>query len=283
MAAEVQGRAVNRPSEAESLPEIINFWLEAETLGRALAAALEYGQVLGLPGLSIQVPPPRPAAVALPPGPSPPRPAAVALPPGAPPAPGQGLPPARWAGAARDLAGLANLTAKCRACPRGPARSGEPAFGRGADRPLLVLVGLDPGLYEGPEAGLLAAILEKGLKLDRFYLTTILKCPPGPEESPAELAEALSACLPVTLRELAILAPQVVLALGETPGRGLTGQPEAPLGLLRHRAFRLDPPGAWLRVTFSLEQMLALPELKLEAWKADFLKIKKVLDKPVCA
>jgi uracil-DNA glycosylase family 4 len=148
----------------------------------------------------------------------------------------------------------------------------------------LALVGLDPGMYEGPEAALLAAILGKGLKLDRFYLTSILKCPAGPEESPAELAEALSACLPVTLRELALLAPQVVLALGEAPGRSLTGQPEAPLGLLRNRAFRLeDPPGAWLRVTFSLEQMLALPDLKLEAWKADFLKIKRVLDKPICA
>jgi hypothetical protein len=54
---------------------------------------------------------------------------------------------------------------------------------------------------------------------------------------------------------------------------------------LRNRAFRLEdpPPGAWLRVTFSLEQMLALPDLKLEAWKADFLKIKRVLDKLICA
>jgi uracil-DNA glycosylase family 4 len=145
-------------------------------------------------------------------------------------------------------------------------------------------VGLDPGLFEGPEGDLLAAILEKGLKLARFYVTPVLKCPPGPEESPAELAQALSACLPVTLRELALLTPQVVLALGETPGRLLTGQAEAPLGLLRNRAFRLeDPPGAWLRVTFSLEQMLALPDLKREAWKSDFLKIKKVLDKLVCA
>jgi len=259
---------MNMTPEAGALPEAENFWLEAETLGRALAATLEYGLVLGLTGLPVHLPPPRPAKTPPPP-------------PSAPAEPGPGL-PARWAGTARDLASLAGLTATCRACPRGAARSGQPAFGRGAAQPLLVLVGLDPGLYEGPEADLLAAILEKGLKLDRFYLTSILKCPPGPGESPAELAEALSACLPVTLRELALLAPQVVLALGETPGRSLTGQPETPLGLLRHRAFRLEN-GAWLRVTFSLEQMLALPDLKREAWKADFQKIQKVLDKPVCA
>jgi DNA polymerase len=250
------------------LPEAEDFWIEAETLGRALAAALDYYQVLGLPGLPVQLPPlpaPRPSGRGLSdePAENPAREAA-----------------AYWAGAARDLESLAGLTANCRACPRGRNRAGTPAFGRGAERPLLALVGLDPGLYEGPEAALLAAVLEKGLKLDRFYLTSILKCPPGPGESPAELAEALSACQAVMLRELALLAPQVVLALGETPGRVLTGQPEAPLGLLRNRAFRLeDPPGAWLRVTFSLEQMLALPDLKLEAWKNDFLKIKKVLDK----
>ena len=259
------------PPEDGPFPEAGIFWAEAETLGRALAATLDYCQVLGLEGLPVQPPPPRPAA-----GPeSPGQPGRNGT-----PAAGPGE-PARWAPAVRDLAGLAGLTAACRACPRGRARSGDPVLGRGSDHPLLVLVGLDPGLHEGPEADLLAAILEKGLKLAPagFYVTSLLKCPPGPEEGPAELAEALSACLAVTLRELAILAPKVVLALGEAPGRGLTGQPGTPLGLLRHRAFRLeDPPGAWLRVTFSLEQLLATPALKLEAWKTDFLKIKKVLD-----
>jgi uracil-DNA glycosylase family 4 len=259
----------------ETGPEAEKFWTEAETLGRALAAALDYYQVLGLPGLPVQLPPlPRPAAGSGSPAPKAPTREAPAR-----EAPAREA-TARWAGGARDLDSLAELTTNCRACPRGRNRAGTPAFGRGADRPLLALVGLEPGLYEGPEAALLAAILEKGLKLDRFYLTSILKCPPGPEENPAELAEALSACQAIALRELALLAPQVVLALGETPGRVLTGQPEAPLGLLRNRAFRLeDPPGAWLRVTFSLEQMLDLPDLKLEAWKNDFLKIKKVLDK----
>jgi len=148
-----------------------------------------------------------------------------------------------------------------------------------------VLVGLDPRMYEGPEAALLAAILEKGLELPppQFYLTSLLKCPPSPEEDPGEPAEALATCLAVTLRELTLLRPQVVLAIGEAPGRCLTGQPGVPLGLLRSRTFRLnDPPETWLRVTFSLEQLLDTPALKLEAWKTDFLKIKKALDKMRC-
>jgi len=250
--------------------ELEDFWQEAETLGRALAATLAYYQVLGVEGLSMPLP-------SAPPDKSEP----------APPLSGESpatLSPALWVPAARDLDHLAELTADCRACPRGQARKGEPAFGRGAARPRLVLVGLDPALYDdGPEAALLATILEKGLKLtpDQFYLTSILKCPSGPEEEPAELAEALSACLAVTLRELSLLKPQVVLALGETPGRALTGQQSIPLGLLRDRTFRLDDE-AWLRVTFSLEQLSASTDLKLEAWKTDFLKIKKVLDKMIC-
>ena len=255
-----------RPSSEAS-----EFWAEAATLGRALVAALDYGRLLGFPGLPVQLPHLPPAA----------GPETAARPVGGSIDPGT---PAHWAKAARDLARLAGLAAGCRACPRGRARSGDPAFGRGSDQPLLVLVGPDPGLYEGPEADLLAAILEKGLKLDPagFYITSVLKCPAGPEESRAELAEALSACLAITLRELTLLTPRVVLALGETPGRVLAGRPETPLGLLRGQAYRLeDPPGAWLRVTFSLEQLLAAPDLKLEAWK-DFRKVKNGLDKLIC-
>jgi uracil-DNA glycosylase family 4 len=258
------------PPESEHILETENFWAEAEALGRSLSACLDYYRVLGLEGLPVQLSPPEPARSLE----APARTSGESSDMGT-------QAPARWAPAARDLPHLAELTARCRACPRGRTRSGDPAFGRGSAQPLLVLVGLDPGLYDGPEADLLAAILEKGLKLDPagFYVTSILKCPAGPGESPAELAEALSACLAVTFRELALLAPRVVLALGEAPGRGLTGQPKTPLGLLRHRAFRLeDPPEAWLRVTFSLEQMLAAPDIKREAWKTDFLTTKKVLD-----
>jgi len=258
-----KGAGVKKTSEAE------DFWAEAETLGRALAATLNYAQGLGLAGLPVKLPPLGPAA-GLGPTAGPKSPDAA---PGA---------PAHWAPKARDLASLAGLASRCRACPRGRTRSGDPAFGRGSAQPHLVLVGSDPGIHEGPEADLLAAILEKGFQLDpsRFYITSILKCPAGSEE--AEPAEALSACLAVTFRELALLAPRVILALGETPGRSLTGQPGTPLGLLRDSTFHLeDPPEAWLRVTFSLEQLLATPDLKQEAWK-DFRKVKNVLDKLIC-
>jgi uracil-DNA glycosylase family 4 len=235
-------------------------------------ATLDYGRVLGLAGLPVQLPPPRPAEGSE----TAARPAGGASDPGT---------PAQWAEKARDLGHLAGLTARCRAGPRGQIRVGDPAFGRGSESPRLALVAPGPEIYEGPEADLLAAILEKGIELDPagFYVTSILKCPAAPGESQAELAEALGVCLPITLRELALLTPRVVLALGETPGRGLTGQPGAPLGLLRGKAYSLEaPPGAWLRVTFSLEQLLAEPDLKREAWKADFLKVKRALDKLIC-
>jgi uracil-DNA glycosylase family 4 len=240
---------------------IEDFWAEAEFLGRALIDSLDYYQE------DLPIPPPPP-----------PRPAAKRQSGGRPP---EREAPARWAPAARDLAHLAELTASCRACPRGRARPGDPVRGRGAERPQLVLVGEDPGLYEGPAAELLAAILGKGLQLvpARFYVTSILKCPPAPGEGPDEKEEALASCLAITLKELALLNPLVVLALGQDAGRGLTGQRGVPLGLMRQRAFRLEnPPEAWLRVTFSLEQLLAAPALKLAAWKDDFLKIKKMLD-----
>ncbi len=142
-----------------------------------------------------------------------------------------------------------------------------------------VIVPRDPAIFEAEANDLLAAMIEKGLKLapDDFYVTTLLKCPrPDGQDFPARAA---AECLPLLRRELGLLRPPIVLALGGWTGRFLSGRKNEHLLMLRqqtHTISGLDK--TWLRVTYGLEDLLSTPELKKEAWK-DLQKIIPVIEK----
>jgi DNA polymerase len=230
---------------------------EAGILGPALRAQVEYFEALGVTEWPRDILPPPPA----------PRPETAASRPPARPAretkpPAESGRPDRWAPAARDLAELARLTRACRACPLCSARPAAPAPGRGAPGSILAVVGLDPGMYEGPRGELLSAMLDKGLELrpDEYYIAALVKCasPSGDEPSPA----AARVCGPIVRRELALVRPRIVLALGEPAGRNLSGRDE-PLALLRPVSHTLPGlPESWLRITYGLDHLLSSVELK---------------------
>jgi DNA polymerase len=240
------------------------FRAEAAALGRALARQLEYFEILGAEGLPVTLAAKRSAAE---------RPAAEL------PAAGRSAAEPRGAArAAKSLPELAALAALCRDCP---SCSAPAVPGRGAAQAPFVVVGPDPSLYEGAKAELLSGILEKGLQLPRelYYVTTLLKCSPAAGVGAEAVEAAARRCLPLLRRELSLIKPKIVLALGEAAGAHLSGLPE-PLGLLRlcsHPLAGLE--GAWLRVTFELGQMLEEPAIKKEAWLSDIKIIKKALEK----
>lgn len=193
--------------------------------------------------------------------------------------PGEAARPALWAPPQASLAGLGKKTAACQGCALSRERPGAPTMGRGSRQPLIAFVGETPAIFEGEAATLLAAMIEKGLKLgpDDFYISCLLKCPLPPDtDFPAQAA---AECLPIVHRELTLLRPPVILALGKWPGRFLSGRKDEQLLLLRQRTFSI--PGleqGWLRVSYSLDELLAIPELKKEAWK-DLQKIIPVIEK----
>jgi DNA polymerase len=218
-------------------------------LARQAGLYLQYMQELGLAGLEVTLPrPPQP--------------------------------PPREAHLARDLDDLAAFIENCRACPRGGVR----AFpGQGPLAPPLMIV-LDPpdetavreGIFPGGPAGeLLDRIITQALKLDRsqIYLTAALKCPPvlpGEPDGPAR-----EFCRPVLIREMELVRPRTVLAMGQTAGQILTGRRQETF-FLRAAAFALKIPGSPpLRVTFGLDMMLAEPEIKKDVWQ-DLRKIMRL-------
>lgn len=259
--------------------EAEKFWAEAEELGRAILAQLEYFDELGVNGLPPELappPPPQPRADNLPAArsstpnrPVPGRERSKSDPPAA---------PAAWAPQTADMEALTARTAECRGCPMADDRSRPPCAGRGSFSPLILFVGPDPAIFEGGQGQLLSDMIEKGLCLSPadYYVTSLLKCSINGGGSPPPSAD--QGCRPILDRQIALLRPRVVLALGRIPGQRLSGSND-PLGLLRPRTFLL--PGlekSWLRVSYGLEDMLDSIDIKREAWK-DLLKIKAVLAK----
>lgn len=166
--------------------------------------------------------------------------------------------------------------AGCARCPLSQDRTHLlPGSGAGGG---LMVIGLAPTPeedksgkpFQGPAGGLLADVLEKGLRLDRgeVFYTHMVKCrpraalPPRPEEA--------AVCRAFLDRQIATARPRMIMALGRHAAGLLTGlAPDAP-GLL-HRFHQLD--GVVLMPTLDLEEILAQPSLKRPLWE----DIKKML------
>ncbi len=138
-------------------------------------------------------------------------------------------------------AGLPRLRAAasaCRDCPIGDHAT-QVVFGEGPMRAGLMLVGEQPGDQEdlrgkafvGPAGQLLAqAMSALGWERERLFLTNAVKHfkfePRGKRrmhKTPAQ--REVEACLPWLEREIALVAPQAIVALGATAARALMGAP----------------------------------------------------------
>ena len=142
----------------------------------------------------------------------------------------------------RTTAALGRVLASagaCTACPtiRGYRKFPGPAHGRRDGR--FVLVGEAPGIasiekgrqWTGAGGMILRREIRRlGLDLeDLFYLTNAVKCwpaAPGPRAgNRSPLAREAARCAPFLARELAALAPEVILAVGAVAARAVTRGP----------------------------------------------------------
>ena len=164
--------------------------------------------------------------------------------PGAGPGPGDkavwpevGVDPLLEASLAGVRAGVMSCPAYVRLRERG-GLGGTMVFAAGHPGSPLVFVGEAPGVEEekagepfvGPAGQLLTKmIMAMGLQRPQVYVTHVVKfrpgAGPGGEESPSRrpTAEEMAAALPHLHRELAVLKPRVLVALGATALEGLGG------------------------------------------------------------
>jgi DNA polymerase len=155
----------------------------------------------------------------------------------------------------------------CQRCPRHQGRK-RAITGKGATGVKLLIVTDAPsaeddrsGLPMGGEPGqlldkMLGAI---GLSRDAVYLSLLTRCP---AQDPAD-KEAVDACLPFLLKEIMLVAPKVICAMGPLAAQKLL-HTSKPLSQLRGRFH--DFQGIPLIPTFSPEFLLKNPEMKKATW-----------------
>jgi len=149
-------------------------------------------------------------------------------------------PPQKGKDIAGTLAEIEDEIRACRRCELGTLRTNA-VPGEGNCQARLVFVGEGPGEDEDrlgrPFVGRAGRLLDKiivamGLKRSDVFICNILKCRPPNNRDPRP-AEIVS-CLPFLKRQLELIKPEVIVALGAHAARTLL-ETNRPIGQLRGR------------------------------------------------
>lgn len=178
------------------------------------------------------------------------------------------------------LSVLATIVRGCEKCGLCKTRT-QTVFGVGNIAADLVFVGEAPGADEdaqgepfvGKAGQLLTDIIVKGMKMKRedVYICNVLKCRPPDNRTPNP--EEMSMCEPYLIRQLSLIRPKVICALGGVASKCLL-QTEASVGQLRGRWHNYQ--GIPLRVTYHPAYLLRTPSDKGKTWE-DIQEVMKVL------
>ena len=186
--------------------------------------------------------------------------------------------------AALDWAGLEAEAASCAACSLCKQRK-QAVLGVGAKNAPWLLIGEGPGADEdqqgepfvGPAGKLLDAMLT-AIELKRgreVYIANVVKCRPPGNRTPT--AEEAQACAPLLDRQIELIQPKLILALGKTAVVRLT-QSEASMASLRGQlhSYTLQSRLIPVVATYHPAYLLRNPPDKVKAWE-DLLLAKKTM------
>ena len=170
-----------------------------------------------------------------------------------------------------DWDALAARVRDCTLCGLHALRT-QTVFGVGDRQAKLLVVGEAPGADEdargepfvGRAGQLLNAMLRAmGSPRERVFIANVLKCrPPGNRDpEPGEVA----CCLPYLHRQVALLQPRLMLAVGRIAAQNLLAT-DTPIGQLRGKLHHFGPQGIPLVVTYHPAYLLRSPGEKRKAW-----------------
>ena len=185
---------------------------------------------------------------------------------------GEPLEPAADATVAADLdwPALRERVATCTACELAQSRTNT-VFGVGNEDADWMIIGEAPGAEEDrqgePFVGRAGKLLDQmlfaiGESRESVFIANILKCRPPHNRDPKP-GEA-AACRGYLDRQIELVRPQIILAVGRIAAQNLLGSDE-PVGRLRGRAHDLD--GIPLVVTYHPAYLLRSPSQKQKSWR----------------
>ncbi len=175
------------------------------------------------------------------------------------------------------LENLKNETTGCQKCSLSKTRTNL-VFGVGNPHAELMFVGEAPGRDEdqqgepfvGRAGQLLTKIIEAiGMKRTDVYIANVLKCRPPGNRGP--LPDEIELCTPYLTKQIDIIKPKVLCALGTFASQTLLNT-KAPVGTLRGRFHEYQ--GIPMMVTYHPAYLLRNPNDKAKVWE----DIKKVRD-----
>ena len=190
------------------------------------------------------------------------------------------------------LAALREAALVCTKCPHLVRSRTQVVFGVGNPKAELLFVGEAPGADEdeqgepfvGKAGQLLTKIIQAmGFSRDDVYIANVLKCrpdmPAGVSGNRKPKPEEMQTCLPWLEKQIALIKPRAMVALGATAIEGLLGNTE-PVGRLRGRW--LDFQGIPVMTTYHPAYLLRNQSIteKRKVWE-DMLLVLEKLEKPI--
>jgi DNA polymerase len=168
-----------------------------------------------------------------------------------------------------NLDGIANIIHTCDRCPLSKTRTNA-VPGEGPPDAQLVVVGEGPGATEdetgrpfvGRAGELLSEILAAiDLPREQVYICNVVKCRPPSNRKPQP--DEVQTCVPYLHRQLEIIRPKVILAMGGTAAETLLNT-RGSLGGMRNRVHEFR--GIPLIVTYHPAALLRNPHWKKPTW-----------------
>jgi DNA polymerase len=173
--------------------------------------------------------------------------------------------------AAQAWQSLRAEVALCMRCELCRTRT-QTVFGVGDKRAQLLVIGEAPGAEEDrqgePFVGRAGQLLNSMLRAagsprENVYIANVLKCRPPGNRDPRP--DEVASCLPYLHRQVELLQPLLILAVGRIAAQNLLAT-DTPIGRLRGQVHRFGVSGRPLIVTYHPAYLLRSPSEKRKAW-----------------
>lgn len=170
----------------------------------------------------------------------------------------------------KTLEEIAKQISTCSGCGLHASRNKTVPGEGNAESPDVMFIGEGPGVDEDaqgrPFVGAAGQLLDKmigamGYRRDQVFIANIVKCRPPGNRVP--LPDEMSACSPYLRKQIELIQPKIIVALGKTAVEGLLNKPVA---ITRFRGTWCKYEGIDLMPTFHPAYLLRSPGKKREAW-----------------
>jgi len=190
---------------------------------------------------------------------------------------------------------LDEIGPNCQRCKLAKLGRRQIVFGTGDPHAELMFIGEGPGADEDaqglPFVGRAGQLLNNmiaamGLEREQVYIANIVKCRPPGNRTPER--DECDTCSPFLMRQIQVIRPKVIVALGATAAKNLLGVNDS-MAAMRGRFYDFSPPRTFsdsgepfecrLAVTYHPAFLLRDPRQKKEAWR-DLQMVMRYLGLP---